>query len=285
MATVVAFHAHPDDEVLLTGGTLARLAAEGHRVVIVVATDGIMGPATRPGTRDRLAELRASAAHLGAARVAHLGYADSGHGPVLYPDPPDRPRFVRADPGEAAAKLAALIKDEGADLLLSYDPQGGYGHRDHVRVHEVGARAAAITGIRVMEATLPRELVIRALSPVRVPRLVVRHDRRAISAGFTPGPRSRTGLTCGASRRRSRPLSPLISPTRAGGAGLRGCAGSCSRCRRPSSACCSGASGTPSPAHRPARPGEAAADHGQDRAIPAQSFPWFLAARMIWVTM
>ena len=186
MATVVAFHAHPDDEVLLTGGTLARLAAEGHRVVIVVATDGIMGPATRPGTRDRLAELRASAAHLGAARVAHLGYADSGHGPVLYPDPPDRPRFVRADPGEAAAKLAALIKDEGADLLLSYDPQGGYGHRDHVRVHEVGARAAAITGIRVMEATLPRELVIRALSPVRVPRLVVRHDRRAISAGFTP---------------------------------------------------------------------------------------------------
>jgi LmbE family N-acetylglucosaminyl deacetylase len=72
MATVVAFHAHPDDEVLLTGGTLARLAAEGHRVVIAVATDGIMGPATGPGiwpgTRDRLAELRASAAQLGAAR-------------------------------------------------------------------------------------------------------------------------------------------------------------------------------------------------------------------------
>jgi LmbE family N-acetylglucosaminyl deacetylase len=106
MATVVAFHAHTDDEVLLTGGTLARLAAEGHRVVIAVATDGIMGPATGPGiwsgTRDRLAELRASAAQLGAARVVHLGYADSGHGPVLFPDPPDRPRFVRADPGEAA---------------------------------------------------------------------------------------------------------------------------------------------------------------------------------------
>jgi LmbE family N-acetylglucosaminyl deacetylase len=49
MVTVVAFHAHPDDEVLLTGGTLARLAAEGHRVVIVVATDGIMGPASGPG--------------------------------------------------------------------------------------------------------------------------------------------------------------------------------------------------------------------------------------------
>jgi LmbE family N-acetylglucosaminyl deacetylase len=89
MATVVAFHAHPDDEVLLTGGTLARLAAEGHRVVIAVATDGIMGPATGPGiwsgTRDRLAELRASAAQLGAARVVHLGYADSGHGRCCFP--------------------------------------------------------------------------------------------------------------------------------------------------------------------------------------------------------
>src|SRR5581483_1143638 len=82
MATIVAFHAHPDDEALLTGGTLARLAAEGNRVVIVVATDGVMGAATGPDGQTRLAELRASAAVLGAARVEHLGYADSGHGPL-----------------------------------------------------------------------------------------------------------------------------------------------------------------------------------------------------------
>src|SRR5690242_10043065 len=131
MATVVAFHAHPDDEVLLTGGTLARLAAEGHRTVVVVACCGGLGadPATR------LAELRASAARLGVARVVHLGYADSGHGPVLYPDPPGQVRFARADPDEAAGKLAALLREEGADLLLSYDPLGQYGHRDHVMVH------------------------------------------------------------------------------------------------------------------------------------------------------
>ena len=164
MVTVVAFHAHPDDEVLLTGGTLARLAAEGHRVVIVVATDGIVGQATGPDLRNRLAELRASAARLGAARVEHLGYADSGHGPVLYPDPPGRTRFARADPGGAAAKLAALLREEHADLLLSYDSHGGYGHRDHVRVHEVGARAAALCGVRVWEATLPRELVLPVLT-------------------------------------------------------------------------------------------------------------------------
>jgi LmbE family N-acetylglucosaminyl deacetylase len=62
----VAFHAHPDDEVLLTGGTLARLAAEGNRVVIVVACDGSMGAAADEAAQVRLGELRASAAALGA---------------------------------------------------------------------------------------------------------------------------------------------------------------------------------------------------------------------------
>ena len=183
MATVVAFHAHPDDEVLLTGGTLARLAAEGHRTVVVVACCGGLGD--DPETR--LAELRASAARLGVARVVHLGYADSGHGAVLYPDPPGQVRFARADPDEAAAKLAALLREEGADLLLSYDPQGHYGHRDHVMVHRVGARAAQLAGpVRVLESTAPRELIVRLLAPVRALRLVVRHDRAAMRAGFTP---------------------------------------------------------------------------------------------------
>jgi LmbE family N-acetylglucosaminyl deacetylase len=186
VATIVAFHAHPDDEVLATGGTLARLAAEGHRVVIVVATDGAMGPATADGAQTRLGELRASASVLGAARVVHLGYADSGHGPVLYPDPPDRVRFARADLGEAAARLAQLIQDERADLLLSYDPNGGYGHRDHVKVHQVGARAAEMTRVRVLEATLPREPVIWLFEAARVLRLVDRHDSREIQRGFSP---------------------------------------------------------------------------------------------------
>jgi LmbE family N-acetylglucosaminyl deacetylase len=109
MATLVAFHAHPDDEVLMTGGTLARAAAEGHRVVVVVATDGVLGEVPAGGS-PRMAELRASAAVLGVARVVHLGYADSGNGPVLYPDPADRVRFVRADPQEAAGRLAEIVK-------------------------------------------------------------------------------------------------------------------------------------------------------------------------------
>jgi LmbE family N-acetylglucosaminyl deacetylase len=173
VATVVAFHAHPDDEVLLTGGTIARLAAGGHRVIIVVACDGDMWDS--PTSGQRLEELRASAAILGADRAMHLGYADSGHGPVLYEDPPGRMRFARADVAEAAAKLAALLVEEQADLLLSYDPQGGYGHRDHVRVHQVGARAAELAGVRVVEATIPRELVARVARLLLVFRLLTRH--------------------------------------------------------------------------------------------------------------
>ena len=92
--TLLAFHAHPDEEALLTSGTMARAAAEGHRVVLVVATDGELGLASQEYAADgalagrRMAELRRSAAALGVARVEHLGYADSGLGPEVAPDPP-----------------------------------------------------------------------------------------------------------------------------------------------------------------------------------------------------
>jgi LmbE family N-acetylglucosaminyl deacetylase len=175
MATIVAFHAHPDDEVLLTGGTIARLASLGHRVIVVVACDGDVWDDPEQGTGRRLDELRASAAILGADRAVHLGYADSGHGPVLFDDPPGRTRFARAEVEEAAGKLAALLTDEHADLLLSYDPQGGYGHRDHVRVHQVGARAAELADVRVVEATVPRELVARFARLLLLLRLMTRH--------------------------------------------------------------------------------------------------------------
>lgn len=186
MATVVAFHAHPDDEALLTGGTLARLAAEGHRVVIVTACDGVVH-AVADAAGARLDELRAAAAVLGAARVVHLGYADSGHGPVLYPDPPGRVRFARADLTEAAGRLAALLREESADLLLSYDTGGGYGHRDHIRVHQVGALAARLAGTaRVLEATIPRELAARAARLLAAARLRPLHEWEKMRQFGTP---------------------------------------------------------------------------------------------------
>lgn len=157
--------------VLLTGGTIAWLAAEGHRVIIVAACDGMWADLAAR----QMEELRASAAILGAQEVVHLGYADSGHGPVLFEDPPGRTRFARADLEEAAEKLAALLAGEQADLLLSYDSQGGNGLRDHVRVHQVGARAAELAGVRVAEATVPRELIARFAWLLLAFRLVTRH--------------------------------------------------------------------------------------------------------------
>jgi LmbE family N-acetylglucosaminyl deacetylase len=184
MATVVAFHAHPDDEVVLTGGTLARAAAAGHRVVVVVATDGRVHD---EDDDDRLAELRTSAAILGVHRVECLGYADSGFGPQFFPDPPERVRFGRADLDEAAGRLAEVLRDEKADLLLSYQLNGGYGHRDHIQVHHVGKRAAALAATpRVLEVTMPRELLARVGAVARLLRLPEPYNREVLRTAYAP---------------------------------------------------------------------------------------------------
>lgn len=184
MPTVVAFHAHPDDEVILTGGTLARAVADGHRVVVVVATDG------RVNDEDddrRLDELHSSASVLGVHRVECLGYADSGYGPEFYPDPPGRVRFGRADVEEAARRLAAILRSEEADLLLSYQSNGGYGHRDHVQVHHVGKRAADLAGTpRVLEVTMPRESLRRISDFARLLRLPAPYDRDVVHTAYAP---------------------------------------------------------------------------------------------------
>jgi LmbE family N-acetylglucosaminyl deacetylase len=184
MATIVAFHAHPDDEVILTGGTLARAAAAGHRVVLVAATDGRMND---EDDDLRLDELRCSAGILGVHRVECLGYADSGYGPVFYPDPLQRVRFGRADVDEAARRLADILRDEDADLLLSYERNGGYGHRDHVQVHHVGKRAAELAATpRVLEATMSRELLRRTSDLARLLRLPGPYDPDIIPTAYAP---------------------------------------------------------------------------------------------------
>ncbi len=191
--TLVAFHAHPDDEALLTAGTMARAAAEGHRVVLVLATDGGAGLAAEEWQRDiplgdlRLSEARRSAAALGVARVEWLGYADSGSGPEPEPDLPGRARFCRAPLEQAAERLAAVLRTEQADILLSYDVNGGYGHRDHRRVHEVAARAAEIAGTpRILEATVPRDALVRAIRLVgRVYRFPEEFDPASFERAFS----------------------------------------------------------------------------------------------------
>ncbi|MGZ4487276.1 MAG: PIG-L family deacetylase [Nocardioides sp.] len=165
--TLVSFHAHPDDEALLVSGTLARAAAEGHRVVIVVATDGeqgLAGDRTDLGSRRR-AELAASAAAIGVSRVVHLGYADSGW-PLSTREP--GAAFATTEVRRVAEDLAAVLREELADVLTVYDPAGGYGHPDHVQVHRAGLLAAALAGTPVvLEATVDRRLLLRVTRPLR----------------------------------------------------------------------------------------------------------------------
>jgi LmbE family N-acetylglucosaminyl deacetylase len=173
--TLVSFHAHPDDEALLVSGTLARAAAEGHRVVVVVATAGEAGLTDEAHAADgrlgerRMAELQRSADVLGVSRVTSLGYADSGLPPhEVLVDPPGLTCFVRADLDEAAGRLAAILREEGADVLTTYDASGGYGHPDHVQVHHVGRRAAELAGTPlVLEATVPRDLLLLGIRLAR----------------------------------------------------------------------------------------------------------------------
>lgn len=173
-------HAHPDDEALLTAGTMATLAARGHRVVLLVATAGEAGLADPRGGvgqdlgRRRSAELVASAAALGVSRTEILGYADSGLGPGPVPTPPPGhlPRLTDAAVDDVAARVVAVLDEEDAALLTGYDANGGYGHPDHVAVHHIAARAAGMAARPplLLEATVPRDRLLAAAE--RVNRLL-----------------------------------------------------------------------------------------------------------------
>ena len=164
--TVVSFHAHPDDEALLSAGTLALAARAGHRVVLVLATDGgvgMVGEGVLGGDEDlgrrRVAEAEASAAALGVARLVLLGYGDSGS--ELGPDGEGAAAgsFCAAPVDEAAERLAAVLAEESADVLLADDANGGYGHPDHRRVHQVAAAAAERASVPMLEVTIDREFL------------------------------------------------------------------------------------------------------------------------------
>jgi len=150
---VVVLHAHPDDEAIFTGGTIARLSADGVRVVVVFATDGADPGTAMAATRE--AEARAACALLGAHRVEFLRFADSGlrgehRADGVVP-------FVAAGVG-AVEQLAAWLRDEQPLALVVYDEGGIYGHPDHVAVHHCGLAAAAAAGVAtVYECTVDRE--------------------------------------------------------------------------------------------------------------------------------
>lgn len=150
---VVFVHAHPDDEAIFTGGTIARLADAGARCTVVVLTSGdTAGQGALAAVRAH--EARAACEVLGAARVELFGYGDSGMEPSTAP----AGSLWHVDVDEVAGRLAEVLREEAADAVVTYDVGGIYGHPDHLVVHRAGHRAAVLAGTPVVyEATVDRE--------------------------------------------------------------------------------------------------------------------------------
>jgi len=148
--TLLAVHAHPDDETITTGGTLARYGAEGVRTVVVTCTQGDLGWVFDPDLvgRDvgtlRDAELESACSMLGVGRLVRLGYCDSGMAGT--PENQRPGAFFRADLHEAADRLVKVLEDERPQVMLAYDAMGGYGHPDHVKAHQVAVAAFEAAG-------------------------------------------------------------------------------------------------------------------------------------------
>jgi LmbE family N-acetylglucosaminyl deacetylase len=169
MASLVVLHAHPDDESIQTGGTMAKAAADGHRVTLVIATrgehgevvPGVLADGEQLGIR-RLAETYRSAERLGVQRVEFLGYVDSGM--MGEPTNDEQASFWKADTEHAARRLALILEEEQADVVTYYDEIGGYGHPDHIKVHQVGRRAAELAGTpRRYMATMNRDFILELI--------------------------------------------------------------------------------------------------------------------------
>jgi len=173
VSTIVYCHAHPDDEASQTSGSMARASAEGHRVVVVFATNGDHGEVAADAVEGetvasyRRREAEASAAALGLARIVWLGYADSGMSGWEQNDADGS--FHRADLGEAARRLGRVLDEEDADVLVGYDWHGGYGHPDHVKVHHLVHAAAPLARRtpRLLESTFNRTDMWRMVEEAR----------------------------------------------------------------------------------------------------------------------
>ncbi|MEU9129526.1 PIG-L family deacetylase [Kitasatospora sp. NPDC048540] len=171
--TLMAVHAHPDDEATGTGGVLARYAAEGIRTVLVTCTDGGCGdgpggvkpgePAHDPAAvvAMRREELEASCEILKVDHLELLEYADSGMMGWAANDAPGS--FWRTPVAEGAARLAELMRRHRPDVVVTYDENGFYGHPDHIQANRITMAALELTDLtpKVYWTTAPRSMMQR----------------------------------------------------------------------------------------------------------------------------
>jgi LmbE family N-acetylglucosaminyl deacetylase len=155
--TLMAVHAHPDDESSSTGGVLAKYADAGIRTVVVTCTNGEFGDTpdgVKPGqdgheeqavAQIRLAELRQACKHLAVTDLELLGYHDSGMPDWEYRNRPDT--FCNVPQDEVAARIGGLIERYRPQVVITYDDKGAYQHPDHLHASRCAQAAVAATGI------------------------------------------------------------------------------------------------------------------------------------------
>ena len=193
-------HAHPDDESIATGATMAKYAAEGAAVTLVTCTLGELGEVIPPdlahlaADRDgglgqyRIGELAAACAALGVTDHRFLGGAGRWQDSGMMGEPTNEAAdcFWQADVDEAAAALLEVIRDVRPQVMVSYDANGFYGHPDHIQAHRVAMRAFEKAGglVRKMYAnTVPTSVLVGMVERMRGSGP---GERPAGGTGFTP---------------------------------------------------------------------------------------------------
>lgn len=149
--TLLAVYAHPDDEVFGAGGTLARYASQGAKVVLACATRGEVGEISDPSlaTPETLGEVRErelwqAGKALGITDIRFLGYRDSGMAGT--PENDDPRCYHRADPDTAVGQIVALMREVRPQVVITFEPFGGYGHPDHIAVSKYTTAAFDAAG-------------------------------------------------------------------------------------------------------------------------------------------
>jgi N-acetyl-1-D-myo-inositol-2-amino-2-deoxy-alpha-D-glucopyranoside deacetylase len=174
--SLLLVHAHPDDESIGTGATMAKYAAEGARVTLVTCTLGELGEIIPPDLshllpdelgQHRIVELDRACRALGVDDHRFLGgegrYRDSGM--MGLPDNDDPRSFWQANLEEAADALAKIIEEVAADVIVTYDANGFYGHPDHIQAHRVTQRAHELAGgiAKLYATAMPRSVLATAV--------------------------------------------------------------------------------------------------------------------------
>ena len=174
--------AHPDDESFGMAGTIARYANEGVKVAVICATNGDVGSADEEYLQGyesvaelRMAELRCAAAELGFAELYTFGYRDSG-----MPGSPDNNHpasLWAASDDEVTARVTKVIREFRPHVVVTFDPYGGYGHPDHIKMH----RATTAAFERAGDPTCYPEQIEAGLVPYRPQKLYyMTMDRRVM---------------------------------------------------------------------------------------------------------